>query len=125
MKIRFAPMACLFFSLTACGPQGDHSVRTDGLESLDVLRLKLHARQNDVNRFKQRLESAPAHSRFKAEADWDGVQERLTAARLKLDALNSVDVHDQPQAQADFHETLSELTRFLREIEQRYGTNNK
>jgi hypothetical protein len=117
---RLAPMLCLLFSLAACGSRESTSVNTVNMEPIEVLSLKLHARQNEVTRFKHRIESAPAHSRFKAEADEDGLQERLITARLKLDALKSADPREQPQAHNEFNDALMELNRFLREVESRY-----
>jgi hypothetical protein len=119
---RLAPMLGLLFPLAACGPRESPPHHFETLESIEVLSLKLQARQNEVTRFKHRIESAPAHSRFKADADEDGLQERLITARLKLDVLKSAEPGEQPQAHNEFNDALLELNRFLREVESRYQT---
>lgn len=108
------------FLLAACGPQNRPPEMNESLEAIDVLNLKLRAREEEFHRFRQKLASSPAHSRFKEESDLDSLGERLTTARLKLDVVRTSDTAAQPQAQEDFNAALSDLTEFLHKMESQY-----
>lgn len=111
-----------FLFLIACAPRETPPPPQE--ESLDVLTLKLRAREEEAQRFKQNLKSSTA-SRFKEEADLQSVEERLTAVRLQLDILRTSDAAAQPKAREEFNGALSDLTQFLHEVETRYAVNTK
>lgn len=110
------------FLLTACGPQNGPPEKVESLDSIEVLDLKLRAREDEFHRFKQKLATSAAHSHFKEESDLDALGERLTTARLKLDVVRTSDAAAQPKAQEEFNAALSDLTQNLREVESRYQT---
>lgn len=110
----------IFFFL-ACGSRDTALVTDEGAESVEVLTLKLRARENDVRRLKHTLQTSPAHSRFKEEADLEGLEERLTAVRLKLDVLRTSDKAARSQRREELNAAYSDLTQFLRDVETRYA----
>ena len=120
MTFRRGSILFSIFLLAACGPRGATPEKGDPLESIEILTLKLQAREKEFQRFKQKLAAAPPHSRFREESDMDGVGERLTAARLQLDILRTSDDAGRAKATADFNAALADLTQFLHEAESRY-----
>lgn len=110
------------FLLTACGPQSGAPEKVESLESIDILNLKLRAREEEFQRLKQKLAASAAHSRFREESDLDAMGERLTAARLQLDFVRTSDGAAQSKARENFNAALSDITQFLHEMESRYKT---
>ena len=125
MKIHGMGLLLPLLFVVACGPRGASIPTENTPESLDVLTLKLRAREEEVRRLKQKLITSPAHSRFKEEADLDGEEERLTAVRLKLDVLRASDEAARPKSREEFNAAYADLTQFLHDVETRYRADPK
>ncbi|MBL0059521.1 MAG: hypothetical protein IPP35_10540 [Elusimicrobia bacterium] len=113
----FLLVLCLLF---ACGRGAPAPTETEPLEPVNELSLRLQAREAEARRVKTQLEADSAHSRFKIEADLEGLQERVTAAELALEAVRAADSANQAETRKTFNAALADLTGFQREIKARY-----
>ncbi len=111
------------------GACGDSAGRGGGPASepvdLTVLELRVRARESEIAGIKERVRADTRHNTTHIEIDLSDLNERLTAVRVRLDALKASSPAPTETSVREFDQAYDELRGAVREFKSRYGLGEK
>ena len=108
--------------LGACGePSGRERKPSGPAVDITVLELRVQARVGEIAVLKERVRADTRQNPTRSEIDLSDLQERLTAVRVRLDALKAAEPSPPESAQRDFEQADDNLKGTIREFKARYA----